>query len=270
MARNSTYGLLLNSLKIPGWVFGNDYGDLSNTLEKRDQEIEDTQTKSMLNEANQLRLDAAKREADFSASLSDIFKDNPQPTLRDLYQAQIQKAIETKNADKAVKLQEDLLKYDELEKSKKNDAFVKAATLADNLSPDVLASQYPDFPRSESERIFNERRKKKGSGDGEGPKKEKTYRMYNPETKDYVPDVPRSKYDQAKEAGYMDVSNPNFDDALEANDNARRRADKTKGGGLVDALTPWKGSVSSSSAPRPGDEVRVITRRRAGELKGVK
>lgn len=260
MARSSAYSAILNSLKIPDSVFGAEYGDISNRLNARDLAFEKLQQQELLNSDNEIDLANKQRRQKYADALPDIFSSGTPATIGDLYKAQLGKALETGNADVAAKLQEDLLNYEENERKKKVQDFVNAAGLADNVSPETLLSQFPDFPKSEAGRIFGERRKAAAT-------KEATFPMINTETGKVDPRVPYSKVMALQDKGWrvtrINEYDPN-DDLVRQADEANGQADSSS---LGDRLTPWAGPGDRTRLqPKPGDEVKEITRSRTAKV----
>jgi hypothetical protein len=268
MARSSTYSTLLNSLKIPSSVFGAEYGDISNRLNARDMSFEKLQEQELQNDANNISLENAQRRQEYNKSLGDILQDESPKTMRDFYEMQLGRAIETGDGDMAAKLQAGILEYEDDQRKRKAEEFSKAVGLADDISPEILLSQYPDFPKSEAQRRFNEARKK-----GDGAAKERTFIMENPSTGEIDPQVPYSKAMEMQKGGWK------FSRIGQYEPTVGELVSQMGGGNQQSSGTSWGETLSPFSQPgteargdrarqqpAPGDQVRVITRKRTAEV----
>lgn len=110
MSRTSEYGNLIN--KLAPWVFGGEYGQISNMLNNREQEYEATRAAQAQNDIRELELEKQQRQADFEEELRrrDIFggNDGTPATLRDMYGRVRDVAMEQGNVDYAMRLEEKL------------------------------------------------------------------------------------------------------------------------------------------------------------------
>ena len=181
--RSSVYS---NALKLPEWVFGGDYGDLSTLMNNRDKSYETTEQARQLTESNQYKLDAAEKAQAFSDLVGEQFQGDSQPkTLRDAYQRMIQAANESGNPLEGVDLLE---KVDNLERQSSKDRLVdlnSARDFADTGSTDLVRSFLPPEFQDQAETMVESRRSK-GRGNG----KESTMDMYDLTSGILIPDVP--------------------------------------------------------------------------------
>lgn len=267
MARTSAYSTILSSLNIPSSVFGGQYGDISNRLNERDAKFESLQNQELLNDSNSIKLENQKRQEEYDKSLEDIFQSERPKTMRDLYEAQLGKAIETGNGDMAAELQKGILQYEENEREKRIKDFSNAAGLADNITPEILLSQYPDFPKSEAARIFAKSQRGKIA-------KEDTFPMINEKTGEIDPKVSYSDAMKKQKDGWRFTRIGQYDPLQQA------ISEISGGNPQAPAQTPWylpfsptgDGPVAQARGdrarqqPAPGDEVRVITRKRTAEV----
>lgn len=115
MARSSAYGQMISQL--PNWVLKGEFGDISNLLNRREQEYEQTQNAQLINDLNQMKLEEQQRQADFDEELRrrDIFGGNSDEplTLRDMYGRVRDVAREMGNIDEVLKFEERLQKLQE-------------------------------------------------------------------------------------------------------------------------------------------------------------
>lgn len=115
MARSSAYGQMISQL--PNWVLKGEFGDISNMLNNREQEYEQTQNAQLTNDLNQMKLEEQQRQADFEEELRrrDIFGGNSDEplTLRDMYGRVRDVAQEMGNVDHILKMEEQLQKLQE-------------------------------------------------------------------------------------------------------------------------------------------------------------
>lgn len=168
MARNSAYGNILSSMKMPDWVFGGEYGDISNMLNQRDNAFEVLQQNELQNEQRQIVLDKQRRMNEYEKSVPNMPSDPTDPlSLGEMYRLQIAQANKTGNPDVASEIQVKLAELEKQQEKQKIADFTNAANMADTISPEVLGQIYPNFPTSEARKIYNSRRQK--GTEREGP-----------------------------------------------------------------------------------------------------
>lgn len=124
MARSSAYGDILSQL--PTWVMKGEYGDISNLLANRDNQLEILRNNQIQNDRNALRLEEEKRQEDLDAQMRqmDIFKGDSgaPPTLRDMYGKVRDAASQLGNYEDVLKMQE---KLDNLDRQSRQDELNK-------------------------------------------------------------------------------------------------------------------------------------------------
>lgn len=124
MARSSAYGDILSQL--PKWVMGGEYGDVSNLLASRDNQLEILRNNQIQNDRNELKLEEDKRRDDLDAQMRqmDIFKGDSgsQPTLRDMYGKVRDAASQLGSYEDVLKMQE---KLDSLDRQRQQDELNK-------------------------------------------------------------------------------------------------------------------------------------------------
>jgi hypothetical protein len=113
MARGSAYG---DMIKMPSWVFGGEFGDISNLLNKRDQAYEETENAEITNDRNQIRLEEEQRKVDINEEMRKrgVFGDSgDQPvTLRDMYEKRRDIAMELGSYGDAIEMEKQLADLD--------------------------------------------------------------------------------------------------------------------------------------------------------------
>lgn len=238
--RSSVYS---NALKLPEWVFGGDYGDISTLMNNRDKSYETTEQARQQTESNQYKLDAAEKAQAFSDLVGERFEGDSQPkTLRDAYQMMIQAANESGNPLEGVDI---LAKVNNLERQSSQDRMIdlkSARDLADAGSADLVRSLLPPEFQDQAETMVESRRPNRSKGP-----KERTIDMYDLTTGVLIPNVPVSAAIQAQMSGR----------AVPANDPRVRSGEiqlpsfpgtekpkATEGGGFWDFF---------SSSPKPGE-----------------
>lgn len=258
MARDSIYGRLLNASKVPEWVFGGDYGDISNTLNRREMGYEQLQEQELKNEQRQMANDEARRSNDYENALGDIFANGQKPaTLRDLYTAAQQKAIETGNSGMALKLEDALREQQQKEEAKKFSDLTTASKIAEDYSYEKTKELFPWMSKED----YNSIRAPKARAPG-APKEEKMYKMVGPDGVEEI--VPQSQFNLKAKSGYksgksdiMDViaqiaGNPNGSTIDNLSDEQRGLSKKMAAeAGLTPSPTPVAGTIQSGDiAPR--------------------
>lgn len=130
--RSSAYGNILG--QIPDWVFGGEFGDISNLLNARDMGYEKLQAQELQNDENQLDLENKRRRADLQEELRkrDIFGGNQDAplTLRDMYGRVRDASRDLGSVEDYIQMQEKIEAIDRQQKLDKQQEDYKAALTA--------------------------------------------------------------------------------------------------------------------------------------------
>jgi hypothetical protein len=246
---------------MPEWVFGGDYGDISNMLNDRDNKFEILRNNELVNDAGQIKLDKQKRVNEYEKSIQGIPSDPTSPlSLGEMYRLQIAQANKTGNPDIARELEGKLADMEREQRKQEITEFTNAANLADTISPDVLATKYPKFPKSEAQRIYNERRKK-----SEGEREGASVVAIDPST-GRKSRIPWSQAEAAQDMGLILAPSPNQEYDIEM----RLKSAQTKQEGKSSGFSPIPWGVkqdrfpgqSSGARPSVGDQVEQIKLKR--------
>lgn len=172
MARSSAYGQMISQL--PNWVLKGEFGDISNLLNNREQEYEQTQNAQLINDLNQMKLEEQQRQADFEEELRrrDIFGGNSDEplTLRDMYGRVRDVAQEMGNVDYILKMEEQLQKLQEAQAKEERQKLLQG--------------------RDDQEWEWKVENRKKGQPSG-APSNEAGYWMKDPEGNEWL--IPKSQ-----------------------------------------------------------------------------
>ena len=124
MARTSSYGNMLNQL--PNWVFGGEFGQISNLLTDRDQRRASLMQTEQQNDLREIALEDQRRQEEMDRKMRemDIFGGNDQTpaTLRDMYGRMRDVAKEMGSYEDVLKMQE---KIENLDRQKQLDDLNK-------------------------------------------------------------------------------------------------------------------------------------------------
>lgn len=191
-SRTSIY---TNALKLPDWVFGADYGDLSKTMNARDMGYEQVQQQEQLNDQRQYQLDALQREDDLRQTVSERLGNTPPANIRDAYQQMIDAAYEAGDPIAAINYQTKRDAYDQNQLTKQRAELSGAISAADNLSSyEQLQKHYKDV-LSPEDWALNQKKKR--------AEKEPTYWMRNNETGEVDPRVPLNEAKVKQKDGWQ-------------------------------------------------------------------
>lgn len=261
--------LYANALKMPEWVFGGDYGDLSKVMNQRDISYETVAQNEIATEGANLKLEEAQRQERMREILNDRMGSSRPATIRDAYQQMAEAAYEAGDPSTALEYESKGEAFDQAQLNKKRAEFASALGIADNASYGRVNEMYPGV-LTQDDYARNQKSKR-------AAKEEKTKVLYGP---DGTPEqIPQAAYNKYISAGYID---PTLDDR----DVRQIRSDfeKAKGkgdpgsSGLLDDLTPFerkgdsfpsqakaKGDTARLAQPSVEDEVKVIKRKRSVE-----
>lgn len=177
---------------IPNWVFGGDYGDITNMLNSRDLSFENLQQQEIANDINSVRRDAIKRRANMDEMVAEQFANEQPATIRDAYLQMRGAAFDAGDVESALKIQEQLDNVDEAARRQKLTNLEGASRFANVLGYDRLNEFFPDaLSREEAAAIAQSRRRGVG-GSGGGAGKERTVDAIDPTT-GFISQVPWSQ-----------------------------------------------------------------------------
>lgn len=246
MPRSSAYGSILG--QIPDWVFGGEFGDISNLLNKRDSDAEKLRQQEIQTEANDIQLTSKKRGAKQDEMMIDQLSTlGENPTLRDLYELQRKAAIDAGSPDDLIKAQENLYKIQR----------------QDQL--DEITKQYKE--------ALTESANRRGTGGKGSGGSKRLFQLENPDTGEkgvFLAEEANQKLQQ----GWDFYKKDDIGDLP----GGRKNSSASSTGG---SLIPWEDSPmvtpsptplakgdTARQDPAPGDQVAVITRKRAKAVKG--
>lgn len=253
MARSSAYGNILS--QIPDWVFGGEYGDIANVLNKRDAGYEQLQAQEIQNEKNNMLLEDAKRQEEMDRRMreSGLFTDGKQPTIGEMYDMKRKMAMQYGGIDDVLSIEKELAAIKDRQEKEARQKILEQ--------------------RQDEE--WGWKKERKGRTGEE--KKEKTVEMYNPETDDFVR-VPESQVGAARKLNYIDNDHPRLQEMIL---EAQARKDKSKKQEsssspfwedpppmVAPSPTPLARGDRARQTPAPDDQVAVITRKRTKAVKG--
>jgi hypothetical protein len=232
------YGQMVSA--VPDWVFGGEYGQVANVLTDRDQRAANLRRTELSNDIDEIAVEDKRRRNEYEKSIGDVLggsMDTPL-TLRDLYQLQRRKALETGNPDIAMQIEEKLRQQEESQAAKKFSELTTAAKLADDYSYEKTRELFPWMTKADYDEI--RRPKTKGSGE---PKKEKAYKMIGPNGIEEL--VPESQFNARAQQGFKSKRSE-LEDLIDrlSSDSLNREA--------VDDLSDRQRGLSQAVAPGGG------------------
>jgi hypothetical protein len=260
MARGSAYG---DMIKMPSWVFGGEFGDISNLLNKRDQAYEETENAEITNDRNQIRLEEEQRKVDINEEMRKrgVFGDSgDQPvTLRDMYEKRRDIATELGSYEDVVEMEKQL----------------------ENIKREQEKQEREKIIQERQDEEYNYRKQRRGAGGSDDSgKPEKSIDVYNPETDD-LRKIPISQLDNAKRVGYVERNHPRLAEMIEEAQAKKNAPPAKKSSGF---FTPWGDEApapapspspvpgsrgdTARQTPAPGDQVKLIVRNRASAVRG--
>jgi hypothetical protein len=164
------YGKLLNSIDVPNWVFGGEYGDITKLLANREMANQAVEQKDLLLEESRREAEDRRRRDEYQESLGDTVGTG---SLRDMYQRRMKKALETGNADIAAQLEEKLIAFDEREKDEKLKDRRDALKMSSDFPFEAIDALYPGaLMKDVADKIYRDKRKPKEA-------KQDVVEMYN-------------------------------------------------------------------------------------------
>lgn len=223
-SRTSIY---TNALKLPDWVMGGEFGDISTIMNNRDRQYETVAQAEQQTEKNQYDLEAKQREERMREILNDRMGTSRPATIRDAYQQMADAAYEAGDPESALEYEAKREAYDQAQLAKKRAEFSGAIGIADNAGYDRVNELYPGVLTSDDYNR-NQRRARAST--------EKTYPMYNTETKKIDPAVPYSEAMQRQDSGkWIFTKDPSFNDGG-LNLSMGAPVESASGGGLFGGL----------------------------------
>jgi hypothetical protein len=223
-SRTSIY---TNALKLPDWVMGGEFGDISTIMNNRDRQYETVAQAEQQTEKNQYDLEAKQREERMREILNDRMGNSRPATIRDAYQQMADAAYEAGDPESALEYEAKREAYDQAQLAKKRAEFSGAIGIADNAGYDRVNELYPGVLTADDYNR-NQRRARAST--------EKTYPMYNTETKKIDPAVPYSEAMKRQESGkWIFTKDPSFNDGG-LNLNMGAPEESSSGGGLFGGL----------------------------------
>lgn len=212
MARSSMYGSIASM--IPKWVFGGDYGDISNELNQRELSYENLDRVQLDNDQAQIDLQRKQRAQEINDMLAQQFQEQRPASMRDAYVSAIDAAFNVGDVDTALKYQGAVEKLDELTKQQKYESLKDAASLAQMFDYDRVNEAMPGvLSPQEASRIYSESRRRGQGGSGVGGK-ERSFEFVD---ENGIPRlVPASQYNAAADMGWKRAKGTNpLDDILQ-------------------------------------------------------
>ena len=200
-SRTSVY---TNALKLPDWVLGGEFGDLSKIMNSRDISYENVAQEEQLTEQNDLNLEREQRKERTREILNDRMGTTRPTDIGQAYDEMIKAAYEAGDPMAAMEYETKRQAYENAQLAKRRSDVAGAIGLADNLGFDRVEELYPGV-LTKDDYNRNQAKKKVGS--------EKTFPMYNTETKRLDPSVPYSEAMRRQESGkWIFTKDPTFDD----------------------------------------------------------
>lgn len=290
MARSSMYGSIASM--VPKWVFGGDYGDISNELNARDLSYENLARTEIANDQARLQLQQEQRSQELDQMLAEKFQGQRPASMKDAYISAIDAAFTVGDVDTALKYQGAVEKLDEMERRQKFEDLKGAASLAQMVDYNRVNEALPGvLSPQEASRIYSESRRR-GSGGGEGQPRASDYEIVVDKRTGYKQRVLWPKAEQLQETGDY-VINPSADQQLQILSDIRTRqakeaeaANASQGGpSILDMALSMLNPTASQPTPVPrpsptaapqeargdrarqgpsvGDQVQVISRNRS-------
>lgn len=287
-SRSSMYGSIASM--IPNWVFGGDYGDISNQLNARELSYENLARTQLANDQERIDLERKQRAQELEQMLAEQFQANRPATIRDAYATALDTAFNVGDVDSALKYQNTIERLDDMARQQKFEDLKGAGSLAqifdynrvNEVMPGVLSPE-------EASRIFSESRRR-GPGDGESRGGGAT-----PRASDYTIVMDRDTGfvrrmlwpdAEAAQANGNVIIRPSADDMARVQlDIRRRQAEEAQSGNssgstfgsVMDFLNPTAPLPMARPSPTPadargdrarqgpsvGDQVKVIKRERS-------
>lgn len=250
--RSSSYGNMLGQL--PDWVFGGEFGDISNLLNNREQEYQQTRQAETTNEIRDIALEEQRRQQRMDEEMrnSGIFSDGKQPTLGEMYDTKRKIAMQYGGVDDVLSIDKELAQI--------RDAQEKEAR------------QRIKEQREDEEYAWRkERRGKSESGGSSDDEIKGVSKLIDPDGNPEL--VRKSEYNAKIKAGYKD---PEMENALLLGPSLNKKPSGASGSWLPwedsstapPSSTPSAKGDNARQAPAPGDQVAMITRKRAKAVKG--
>lgn len=177
MARTSPYGDLLQGMpgmQLPKWLFGGEFGDIENSIIVTENARRQSDGQALQNDANEMKIDEARRAREFEDQLSGVFQENKPATMRDMYKVGVEQALGQGRADIAFQMQD---KLDEINRHQKQQEMerLRGAIAANSINPDYAATMMPELYNKEALEIAKEKVRKMGGS------------IFNPEDGTFAP-----------------------------------------------------------------------------------
>lgn len=246
MARSSMYGSIASM--IPKWVFGGDYGDISNDLNQRESSYEILQGQQQINDARQIQIDEARRAQALDSLLADRFGGQQPTSMRDAYKTAVTSAFELGDVGAAFDYQQKLDTLEEAARRQKLIDLKSAADLSQVFGYDRVNEAMPGvISPEEASRIYSESRRR-GSGGGDGRLRASDYEVVVDTETGFKRRVPWPEAEALQQTGRY-VIDPSADQQLQILSDVRKRqaaqeqATASQGPGMfergLDAFSNW-------------------------------
>lgn len=273
-ARTSLY---TSALKMPEWVFGGDYGDLSKVMNQRDVSYENVAQNEQQTQLNDFKIEDQQRQERMREILNDRMGASRPATIRDAYQQMIDSAYEAGDPVMAMDYEAKRQAYEESKVNKRRAELAGAIGLADNLGYDRINEMYPGV-LSKDDYTRNQKRIKDG-----GVKSSDMVIAMNAQT-GTKERIPWSEARKAQELGWeIDPSSARQEDILDGIERRKEEATaQAKGDGrsaIMRFLNPTAPIPAPSPTPTPvpqdgrgdrarqgpsvGDQVQKVIRNRS-------
>lgn len=191
-SRTSIY---TNALKLPDWVMGGEFGDLSRIMNARDLGYESVAQSEQQTEKDAYALEAQRRLDDMRQALSDQYGNRRPGTMREAYQQLIDAAYEAGDPIKAIDLQGKIDDLNESERQNRLSDLTKAGQIAQMYGPEVASQYFPEL----SSRVLADTSNRKGRSGGSAGK-ERSYEMIDDQGRPKL--VPESEYNARSDQGW--------------------------------------------------------------------
>lgn len=268
-SRTSVY---TNALKLPDWVLGGEFGDLSRVMNSRDLSYENVEQSEQLNDQREYTLEDLERKKNTRETLSTKLGGKAPATVREAYEKMIEAAYEAGDPIAAMEYQAKVNDYDQAQVARRRKDFADAVGIADNTSYDRIEEMYPGILSRDD---YN--RNQKRTQTGTGVKSSDMVEVMNTQTgaKDRIPWTEARK---AQELGWeVEPSASRQDEIRQAIERRREEIQsppkQSWGDYLGGIFNPTAAQPMSApqdgkgdrarQGPKVGDEVKIIKRERS-------
>lgn len=200
-SRTSVY---TNALKLPDWVLGGEFGDLSRVMNSRDISYEQVAQSEQQTEEDEIDLEAKRRKERMRDILNERAGQSRPATIRDAYEQMINAAYEAGDPVIAMDLESKKQNYEQAQLNNKRAEVTGAIGLAEKGPYGVLKTVYGDnVPISEEDANAIYNRRGRSSSDGRtSERKEKYVEVYDTED-NIIRNVPESEAEAGQKDGRM-------------------------------------------------------------------